>query len=114
MLKKLRNTGTGLLTTVLWLGSVVLGIFEIIILRSWVQSLYAMLFAMPAQRYGQQYWDSVTLGNFTVLILGILAVVFFVGTGEYHARHLGSSGSRKLFAWTFGIQLLILLAYSMA
>jgi hypothetical protein len=39
----------------------------------------------------------------------VVVVVLAVGSGEYHAKHVGTRPSWLLFAWVFAIELVIFL-----
>jgi hypothetical protein len=102
----------GWLAALLWLASVALAMVEIVVVRELVMRFYALLVNWinpAAQRYGPEFWSALSLRNFVVLILALLVLIFAVATGEYHARRVGTRSSWKLFAWSFGVELAILL-----
>lgn len=110
-MSRTRGALVGIATFALWLLSVVLLFVVIVILRDAIVLLYAWLASPPTNpgvQYGQRYWLGVGISNIAILVLAILGVVFVIGTGEYHYRHWGTRGSRRLFVWSFGIQLAVL------
>ena len=107
----LTRVSVGGIATILWLVSVVVAIYEIMVVRDLLLRLYAWMRTggqATGRAFGPDYWTSVSISNFTVLILAVLVVAVVVGTGEFHARNAGTRRSWKLFGWTFGIELLIL------
>lgn len=107
----LRHSVAGLVALALWLVSVGLAIGQIIIVRELIMSVYAFYLNLSGavlDIHGTEFWAGVTLRNFIVLFLAIGVVIFAVATGEYHARHVGTRQSWKIFAWTFVVQFTIL------
>ncbi|MBV7327699.1 hypothetical protein KFU94_05450 [Chloroflexi bacterium TSY] len=106
-----KQIGLALSAVALWILSTLISIYEILLVRDIVLSIYTLFASRdtPLQAYGRSYWNSVTISNFTVATMAILVVVVFVGTGEYHYRHWGTRKSWRLFGWTFGIQAILLL-----
>ena len=85
------------LAFVLWIGTAILGLQTIVILLDiliWLSSR-----GLPA---------NVTILSIWPIAVAWIAVV--VGGGEYHYRHVGQRSSWRLFGWTIGLELLILLS----
>lgn len=89
----------GTLTFLLWLGSAVIALYEIYLLQGVVIYL-AILF--PALRW------LTALVAFTPFFLGMVWIALVIGGGEFHYHNYGTRASWKLFAWTIGIEMLIL------
>lgn len=96
-----RRSLIGPLAFLLWLGTAAIGLYEIFVVRE----IFFQLFA----RFSQDYWLAVALGAWGVMVLAAVWIAAFVGGGEYHYRHLGTRASWRLFGWTIGIELTILL-----
>lgn len=97
---KPRRVFTGVLALVLWIATCALGLLEVYLVLQMVGRIYA--------RFGSSYWSGVTIDNATLLILALLYIAFAVGTGEYHQKRVGQRNSWRLFGWTMGIQVVIL------
>jgi hypothetical protein len=50
-------------------------------------------------------------GLASVYIVGLLFLIFIIISTEFHAKNYGTARSWRLFAWTFGIEILIYLIY---
>jgi hypothetical protein len=87
------------LVFLLWLGSAVVALYEIYLIQGVVIYLGIVLSAVN--------WLSV-LGAFTPFLLGMVWIGLVIGGGELHYRRFGTPASWKLFAWTLGIEMLIL------
>ena len=87
-----RQLLTGGLTLILWLGMTIIGLYEIIVIREMLYRIYA--------RFWHSYWAAVVLGQWAVIIMGALWLVFIIATGEYHYHHINQRSSWKLFGWT--------------
>ena len=107
-----RTLLTAPLTFILWLGTAVIGLYNLIIIRDLIIIGYANYVIKPGSLAGpgtNAYWRSVTVGNFSLLLLAMLWIAVIVGLGEYHFKHIGQRSSWKLFAWTVAVQLTILI-----
>jgi hypothetical protein len=93
---------------VLWLGTAALGMWQIVLVRDIILSIYARLAGGEATTFGLEYWRAHTLSTWIVFILAFVWIALVIGGGEYHYRHVGRSRSWKLFGWTIGAQLGIL------
>ncbi len=88
----------------LWLGTAILGLYEIALLREVLLRAY-MRFGPPSSQLLQQ---AQALGSWGVFLLGALWVVLVIGGGEYHYRHVGQRASWRLFGATVCTQLALL------
>ena len=104
---QLDKIGAGLAAFVLWAVTAVLGLWEIWVVREMLLRVYVRFWAGDTVT-GNDYWLSVFLQNWLVLILGIVWIAVVIGGGEYHSKYVGQPKSWKLFARTIGVQLAIL------
>jgi hypothetical protein len=86
----------------LWMLSLVLGLYAIYSLQETVITLYAMSGGRDQSVAGLLRWVSVGFG--AILWIGIM-----IAGGEYHMKNAGARKSWKIFAWTFGIEVIIIL-----
>ncbi len=100
-----RRSLIGPLTFLLWLGTAAIGLYEIFVVRE----IFFQFFA----RFSQNYELAIALGAWGVMALAAVWIAAFVGGGEYHYRRLGTRASWRLFGWTIGIELTILLVASL-
>lgn len=108
----MRTVLIGSLAVVLWLVSIAIALYEIVLVRNALLLLFAWIATRGSAEPGQLgigYESAVFVGQLITIILAIVVVGVVVGTGEYHAKHVGERRSWRLFAWTYGTQLLILL-----
>jgi hypothetical protein len=104
MQERLKAIPAKTLVIVLWLFSAAVGLAEIYLGSQVVLSLYARF-------GGRSYAEAVFVRQWAVLALAIIYLVFVIATGEYHRTRVGQRNSWRLFAWTFAIELLILILY---
>jgi hypothetical protein len=95
------------LAFILWLGTAVLGIYEIYLIREMLFRTYARLMDGPSTQ--MHYWRSLTLGNWALIPLAVAWIALAIGGGEYHYKRAGQRSSWKLFGWTIAVELAILL-----
>lgn len=94
------------LALILWVITLILGLYDIYFSREIFYSLYARFSTTPQ--------PAVLMGNALIVVLAILYIGFVILTGEYHLKHVGKPESWKLFYQTFIVQLFIpFLAYFM-
>lgn len=106
---------SAILALLLWLISIVFGIFEIVVVRDAMLTLYLWVISWGGtapERLHNTYWPAVFIGQITTIVLAIAMLALTVGTGEYHAKYFGERRSWRLFGWTLGIELLIFLVAS--
>ena len=104
---RLGRVGSGVLAVLLWLVAALLGLWEIVVVREMVLRIYSRLF-VGERTSGHEYWGGVALGNWLVLILGVIWISVAIGLGEYTYRHLGEPGPWKWFGRVIGVQLALL------
>jgi hypothetical protein len=95
------------LAFILWVGTAILGIYEIYLIREMIFAIYAR-FAGGAGS-GTDYWAALALGNVALLPLSIGWIALVMGGGEYHFKRVGQRSSWRLFGWTIAGELLILI-----
>ena len=104
----LRSVASGVLAFILWAGTAVLGLYEIILVREMLFRICTRLWSSSGG-YGMDYWRAVALGNWAALPLAIVWIALVIGGGEYHYKRAGQRSSWKLFGWTITAELLILI-----
>jgi len=92
---------TKLLVLFLWLGTIALGLYQIVIVRGIALRIYAVF-------WGNR-WFAVTLGNVSIVVLAMVWIAFAFGTGEYHFRHVGERGSWRLLAVSVAVEAAVLM-----
>ncbi|MCD4738877.1 MAG: zf-HC2 domain-containing protein [Anaerolineae bacterium] len=101
-----RKIWTALLTFVLWAGTAIVGLYEILLLQELSYRCYARFWS--GARYGQDYGRTWGIGVWSVFILAMVWIAVFIGGAEYHYKHVGQRSSWKWFGWTIAVELLIL------
>ena len=103
------KTLAAVVTFVLWLGTAVLGLQEIVIVRDLILRLGA-LFAGGGEALGPEYWAGRSFeGMGTVIVLALVYIAIVLGGAEYHYQHFNQLRSWKLFGWTYAVMLSILI-----
>ncbi len=92
---------TKLLVFCLWLGTIGVGLYEIVILRGMALRIYALFWS--------NRWFATTLGNWSIFVFAMVWIAFAFGTGEYHYRHIGERSSWRLFGISIAVEVAILL-----
>lgn len=83
-------------TVLLWLGTAILGLYEIALLREVILRAYAR-FSPASSQWLQQ---AQALGSWGVFLMGAVWIALVIGGAEYHYRHAGQRSSWRLFTWT--------------
>jgi hypothetical protein len=92
-------------TVVLWLGTALVGLYEIFVMRELLYHVYVLL-------GGRDPGVAAALGAWGVMLLALVWIGAFLGGGEYHYQHVGEAPSWRLFGWTIAVEVTILaLAY---
>jgi len=95
-----------ILALVLWLISLVLGLFDIYFAREIFYAIYA--------RFSTQAGPAIAIGTAIIFIMAIVYLGFVVMTSEYHIKNVGKPESWNLFTKTIVAELAIpFLAYFM-
>lgn len=89
-----------LLSVILWLGSSMLGLLNIIVVRDLTLAAYIFTGGSPE--------GASIIAILTVIVAAMVIIGVIIGGAEYHYKHLGQPSSWKLFVWTIAIQLLIM------
>jgi hypothetical protein len=92
---------------ILWLGTAILGIYEIYLIREMLFCVYARFASGPGTAI--DYWGSLVLGNSALIPLSIVWIALVMGGGEYHFKRVGQRSSWKLFGWIIASELFILI-----
>jgi len=101
-----RLTLSRVLAFILWLGTAVLGIYEIFLIREMLFCAYALVMGGPSTQ--TDYWGALALGNWALIPLSIVWIALVMGGGEYHYQRVGQRSSWKLFGWTIAAELIVL------
>jgi hypothetical protein len=97
-----RFTLSALLAFILWLGTAIVGLQNIVV----IWNIVAWGLALAGIQFSHAPVLSFVLSIIPTAILWIAVVI---GGGEYHFTHLGQPRSWKLFGWTIAGELFILL-----
>jgi len=96
---------TYVVTVLLWLGTALVGLYELFVMRELLYHVYVVL-------GGRDPGVAAALGVWGVLLLALVWIGAFIGGAEYHYEHVGKRRSWRLFGWTIAIEVSILvLAY---
>ncbi len=99
---------SGVVAFILWVGTAIVGLYEMFLVREILLRLYARLWSSPGS-YRRDYWRALALGNWALIPLALLWIAVVIGGGEYHFKRAGQHSSWKLFAWTLAAELFILM-----
>ncbi len=92
-------------TVLLWLGTALVGLYELFVMRELLYRIYVVL-------GGRDPGVAAALGVWGVLLLALVWIGAFIGGAEYHYQHVGERRSWRLFGWTIVVEVAILvLAY---
>ena len=86
---------------ILWLGSIFIGLLNLIVIRD--------LAILAVVALGGNSSDAAPIAIMAVLLGVVILIAVIFGSGEYHYRNVGQPGSWKLFASTILGQLFILM-----
>jgi hypothetical protein len=98
---------SGVLAFILWVGTAILGLYELFLAQDMLFRLYARFWCRH-ECLGKDYWRALALGRWALIPLSLVWIALVVGGGEYHYRRVGQRSSWKLFGWTVAAQALIL------
>jgi hypothetical protein len=108
-LRPLHKVFSPVLAFILWLATAALGLWNIVVIQQMVYRISALFASADALVSSQEYGASVIAGQWIVYILAIVYIAVFIGGAEYHYQHVGQPQSWRLFRWTLGLELFILL-----
>lgn len=104
-----RKIGLWLLTAVLWVTTVGLGFLAFIAFQDIATTAIGYLLSGdPEVDVVQARGWVTTTRNVSTMIAGVLWLIMVIGGMEYHFRHVGQRRSWRIFAWTLGIELLLI------
>ncbi len=98
---QLRSSLYGLLAFIIWLGTAVVGLQVIAIVR---EALSWLVFLVSGKLQ-----LAFALGNWALIPLGLVWIAVVIGGAEYQYRRGGQRISWKLFAWIIAVELFILI-----
>jgi hypothetical protein len=94
----------------LWLGTAVLAVLEIGLVRNLVLSLYAWVAVLKGREIQVQgTFTGVALSQWATILMAIVAIGIIMGGFEYHHKRVGQPKSTRVLLWTLGVQAAILL-----
>jgi len=94
----------------LWLGTAVLAVVEIGLIRNLVLSLYAWISTLQDRTVQVRgTFTGVALSQWATILMAIVAIGVIMGGFEYHHRRVGDPKSTRILLWTLGVQAVILL-----
>jgi hypothetical protein len=89
-----------ILSLILWVGTSILGLLNIIVIRD--LTIAAVIFT------GGNPAGASIVAILSVILAAMVVIGVIIGGAEFHYKHLGQPSSWKLFVWTIAIQLLIM------
>lgn len=98
-----RKIASSALAVVLWLITFGLGLEAIYVTKN----LFSLIFLSLGGSLA--LIETVTL--WLMPILGLLFLVFIIGTTEYHRQRIGQPASWRLFGWSLAVEVSIVLVY---
>ena len=97
----------GALSVLLYLITLILGLWDVYLIREIFYIIYAQFSSAGS-------YTGFLLSGILILILGLTFIVFMFVTAEFHRKHVGQSVSWKLYAQTISIEAIIpILAFFM-
>ena len=98
-----KSIPSGIVAIILWFLSFGLGLEDIYAIKELISLLIlSRTRDLPV---------ATNAGLASVYIVGLLFLIFIIISTEFHAKNYGTPRSWRLFAWTFGIEILIYLIY---
>jgi hypothetical protein len=93
---KAGQVGAAVAAVLLWLtttAGAVAGIY-------FIRQAFMWFFLM----FGGELKSAEAIAQWMVVALGVLGLIFVIGTAEYHLRHFGRPASWKLFGWSLAVE----------
>jgi len=97
---------SGVVAFILWVGTAIVGLYEMFLVREMLFRIYALTSFIGLRR---DYWRALALGNWALIPLALAWIVLVIGGGEYHYKRAGQRSSWKLFGWTIAAELFVLI-----
>ncbi|MEA3341120.1 MAG: hypothetical protein U9R15_14240 [Chloroflexota bacterium] len=97
---------SGVVAFILWVGTAIVGLYEMFLVREMLFRIYAQTSFTGLRR---DYWRALALGNWALIPLALVWIALVVGGGEYHYKRAGQRSSWRLFGWTLAAELFILM-----
>ena len=98
-----KRPAANLLTFIVWLPTAAFAVYSVYLLHDLFFTLYA--------RLGGEFRTGEVIRMVLLVIFAMGAIVYVIGSGEYHRKYVGKPKSLRLFGVTIGVELLIGLAW---
>lgn len=94
---------SGILAIILWLVTFGLGL----------QSIYTVkeLYLLITMRLGGNMVTAEEYALGLIFVLALAFLIFIIASTEYHLKRVGKPESWRLFAWTLGVEIGLLILY---
>lgn len=104
----IKKSTTVLIVIIIWLVTAAVGIWEIVLVRELIfRLLGSFLVAGSTIQAAHQADTASSVGVFVVLVLAVIWIAAFIGSAEYHRRHLGEPTSWRLISRIISVELAI-------
>ena len=90
-----------ILAALLWLGTAVLGVLNILAARD-----IALILSVDA---GRSPAEAGLMAMFAIFLATLVFIALVIGGAEYHYKRIGHPSSWKVFTWTLILQLLVMI-----
>jgi len=93
----------------LWLGTTILAIYEISLVRNIADSIFTQWLLLSGRNPQiRAAFEATALGQGITIVMAILAIAIIIGGFEYHSKRVGEPKALRVLAWTLGFQIFIL------
>ncbi|MEM7342780.1 MAG: hypothetical protein AAF485_00925 [Chloroflexota bacterium] len=96
---------------ILWVVTTAVGIYCIILVHRTLNVLYQIFAGFTADRElaFESRYIITAVQDFSLVILASIWLLFFLITNNIHYKHVTKPRSWRLFGWTIGVELLIII-----
>ena len=95
------------ITILLWLLTAIIAFWQIMTVRFLAIRLATSYFLNQGNSPLMANVYADPFGKITAIIMTVIAIFVVVFGSDYHFDYAGQAKSRKLFAWTFGVQIVL-------
>jgi hypothetical protein len=100
---KILNVLYSLITFILWLGTAIVGLLAAFFTRQTALRIYGF--------FSGNLKVASLIGSVLFALLMIIWLVYVIGSGEYHIKHVNQPRSWAIIAIGFGVELVLLILY---